>query len=146
MKNISRLFQRALIGQTLFVLWYLIVYGIDPFKVSSLVVRVIYLILAIGVAIGLLPGMYLNSAIRKISDRVFQPIVSIFSIGLPLLLIIVAIQFTIGSLKIHEYEKDLISLSSIIFDVGMGVIQAVSLGVNIATLISIIKARKQITS
>jgi len=90
--------------------------------------------------------MYLHSVIRQISDIAFPPLVIIFSVSLPLLLTIVAIQLSIGSFKIHEYEKDLISLSSVIFDVGMGVIQAVSLGVNIATLIGILKARKQITS
>lgn len=146
MKYTSRLFQRALIGQSLFVLWFFIVYGIDLFGISPLFVRVSYLILALGIAIGLLPGMYLRSAIRKVSDVAFPPIVIIFSIGLPLLLVIIAVQFTIGSLKIHEYEKDLISLSSVIFDIGMGIIQAVSLGVNIATLIGISRARRQISS
>ena len=146
MKYTSRLCQRFFYGLLIFFLWYLIFYSVDPFKVCSLPQRVIYLILAIGIAIVLIPGMYLHSGIRQISDIAFPPLVIIFSISLPFLLTIVAIQLSIGSFKIHEYEQDLTSLLSIIFDVGMGVIQAVSLGVNIATLIGILKARKQITS
>lgn len=124
MKYTSRLFQRALIGQALFFLWFLIFYGIDLLEVCSLPERVIYLILAIGIAIGLLPGMYLRSAISKVSDMAFSPIVIIFSKGLPFLLTIVAIRFTIGSFRIHEYERDLSSLFRIVFDAGTGVIQA----------------------
>ena len=146
MKYTSRLCQRFLYGLVLFFLWYLIIYGIDPFNVCSLPQRVIYLILAIGIVIGLLPGMYLRSAIRQISDIAFPPLVIIFSVSMPFLLTIVAIRLSIGSFRIHEYEKDLISLSSVIFDVGIGIIQAVSLGVNIATLIGISRARKQISS
>ena len=146
MKYTSRLCQRFLYGLIIFFLWYLIFYGVDPFKVCSLPQRVIYLILAIGIVIGLLPGMYLHSVIRQFSDMAFPPLVIIFSISFPFLLTIAAIRLSIGSFKIHEYERDLNSLLRIIFDVGMGVIQAVSLGVNIATLIGILKARKQITS
>lgn len=143
MKYTSRLCQRFFYGLIIFFLWYLFFYGVDPFKVCSLPQRVIYLILAIGIAIGLLPGMYLRSAVRQISDIAFPPLVIIFSVSLPFLLTIVAIRFTIGSFRIHEYERDLNSLLRIVFDVGTGVIQAVSLGVNIATLIGISKARKQ---
>lgn len=146
MKYTSRLCQRFFYGLIIFFLWYLFFYGVDPFKVCSLPQRVIYLILAIGIVIGLLPGMYLRSAVRQISDIAFPPLVIIFSVSLPFLLTIVAIRFTIGSFRIHEYERDLNSLLSIVFDVGTGVIQAISLGVNIATLIGIYRARKQISS
>lgn len=139
MQEHSSLFKRAALGQVVFGIWYFGFFGVDPLQVNSVPLQITCLLFAGLLAVGSIPGMYLSRALDRVAERSARRITVVLALGLPVLALAVGARLAVDSLRIHGIEQDAISLAGLIFDVGIVVIEGVSLVVNLATL----AARKQ---
>src|SRR3990172_2327726 len=136
MKDHMTLFQRAALGQVGFLVWCLAFFGVDPLQVNSLALQIVLLLGAAVLLVGSVPGMFISRALAAVGERGARRLIVVFALAIPLGVIVIGARLALDRYRIHAIEQDSISLWGLIFDLGMVLIQGVSLAVNLATLSS----------
>jgi hypothetical protein len=78
--------------------------------------------------------MFIAKALAAVGERGARRLIVVFALAIPLGVIVIGARLALDSYRVHAIEQDSMSLWGLIFDVGMVLIQGVSLGVNLATL------------
>ena len=143
MRDHSTLFQRAALGQVLFLVWCLAYLGVDPLQINTVPAQIVLVLAAAVLLIGSLPGMFLARALASLGERGAARLTVVFAVALPLGLMLVGVLLALDSYRIYALEQDPVSLWRLVFDGAIVLTQAVSLGVNLVTLSSPAKPGSQ---
>jgi hypothetical protein len=139
MEGYSRLYRRWVIGLIVAAVWYFSFYGIDPVGYNSNLVRGLNLVLAIALAVGVIPGLYIDSLLAKISLRAIPSLTIAFAVILPIIFLVL----TLRSLYVTVYTWDMLHLTAVaryglLFDGVMSLILLACLLVNLFTIARIL--------
>lgn len=143
MRDHSTLFQRAALGQVLFLVWCLAYLGVDPLQINTVPAQIVLLLAAAVLLVASLPGMFLPRMLARLGERGAARLTILFALALPLGLMLVGGVLALDSYRIYAAEQDPASLWKLVFDGAIVLIQVVSLGVNLITLSSSAKPGSQ---
>jgi hypothetical protein len=147
MHNSEKLWRQTALDVILVCAWYLAIEAADPRPGGTLVARILCALLAAGLLIGIIPGSYLDTLLRKVAPRAERAApwtIFLYALGGPLLILGFASYLGLGTLAIHqtlpEGMRDEPFMRDVARNFGAAVLQLVFLPLNIATAL---RRRKQ---
>jgi membrane protease YdiL (CAAX protease family) len=147
MHNSEKLWRQTALDVILVCAWYLAIEAADPRPGGTLLPRTLLALLAAALLIGIIPGSYLDTLLRKVAPRAERAspwTVLLYALGGPLLALGLASYLGLGTLRIHqtlpEGMRDEPFVADLVSNLGMAVLQLVFLPLNIATAL---RRRKQ---
>ena len=128
MRGMSTVWRILGLDAVLMAVLLLLYEGLDPFTDRSPVARVVRLVLATALLIGVLPGSYLHTALRRLSPRVEAApkwVVLAAGIAFPLLLLLLSAQ------SVYDFAVILEEPPGLVFSIVTVALQAVVLVLNL---------------
>ena len=128
MRGMSIVWRNLGLDAILMAVLLLLYKGLDPFTDRSPVARVVRLVLATALLIGVLPGSYLHTVLRRLSPRVEAApkwVVLAAGIAFPLLGLFLSAQMA------YDFAVILEETPGLVFSIALSALQAVVLVLNL---------------